>query len=78
MQRNGYGDKPGLLYVLNNCGDGWNGRFVTTQWGNTAFVPVSWWSAADMSQPFKQFANSDGLAAFYAPPRGYTVYVPLV
>ncbi len=78
MQRNGYGDKPGLVYVLNNRGDGWNGRPVTTQWKDTAFAPVSWWSAADMSQPFKQFSNSDGLAYFYAPPRGYTVYAPQV
>lgn len=78
MQRNGYTDKPGLVYVLNNRGDGWNGRSVTTQWKNTAFSPVSWWSAADMSQPFKQFTNSEGQANFYAPPRGYTVYAPQV
>ncbi|MGZ9226877.1 MAG: alpha-amylase family glycosyl hydrolase, partial [Anaerolineales bacterium] len=74
MQRTGYGENPGLVYVLNNRGDSWNGRLVTTQWTNASFQPVAWWSKADMSRPINQSTDRDGRAQFYAPPRGYAVY----
>ncbi|HEY6020660.1 MAG TPA: alpha-amylase family glycosyl hydrolase, partial [Candidatus Paceibacterota bacterium] len=74
MQRSGFGDDPGLIYVLNNRGDEWNGRLVTTHWGNASFQPVAWWSKTDMARPIDQFTDIDGRAQFYAPPRGYTVY----
>ena len=74
MQRTGYMDKPGLIYVLNNRGDNWNGRLVATQWSNATFQPVAWWSKTDMARPINQSTDRDGRAQFYAPPRGYAVY----
>jgi alpha-amylase len=76
MQRLGYGDKPGLVFALNNRGDGWGGGWVSTRWRNTPFVPVAWWSARDLSRPDDQRAEADGRAQFWAPPRGYVVYAP--
>jgi alpha-amylase len=74
MQRTGYGEDPGLIYVLNNGGDTWNGRLVTTLWSNVTFQPVAWWSKIDMARPINQSTDRDGRAQFYAPPRGYAVY----
>jgi alpha-amylase len=74
MQRTGYEDKRGLVYVLNNRGDNWNGRLVTTKWTNASFAPVAWWSRRDMARPIDQRTDRDGRAQFYAPPRGYAVY----
>jgi alpha-amylase len=74
MQRTGHGDRPGLIYVLNNRGDNWNGRMVTTKFHNASFVPVAWWSKTDLSRPINQPTDRDGRAQFYAPPRGYAVY----
>jgi alpha-amylase len=76
MQRTGYDGKPGLIYVLNNRGDRWNGAWVTTQWRSLDFTPVAWWSGSDRSRPNDQFSGSSGSAQFYAAPRGYAVYVP--
>lgn len=75
MQRLGHEGKPGLIYVLNNRGDGWRGAWVTTQWQNARFTPLAWWSKADLSRPDDQSSAADGRAQFYAPPRGYAVYV---
>jgi len=74
IQRVGFADKPGLVYVLNNRGDNWNGRLVTTHWTNASFQPVAWWSKTDMARPINQPTDRDGRAQFYAPPRGYAVY----
>ncbi len=74
MQRVGYADQPGLVYVLNNRGDNWNGRLVTTKWTNASFHPVAWWSKSDLSRPINQSTDRDGRAQFYAPPRGFAVY----
>jgi alpha-amylase len=76
MQRTGYEDKPGLIYVLNNRGDSWNGTWVSTRWQNTAFSPVAWWSKTDLNRPGEQRINGNGWGQFYAPPRGFTVYAP--
>jgi len=76
MQRRGYGSQPGLVYVLNNRGDRWNGQWVETQWCRTEFVPVAWWSKADMAQPVPQRTDAEGRSQFFAAPRGYTVYAP--
>ncbi|MBC6950829.1 DUF1939 domain-containing protein, partial [candidate division KSB1 bacterium] len=75
MQRLGHEGKPGLIYVLNNRGDGWRGAWVTTQWRNARFVPLAWWSKTDLGRPEDQSSAADGRAQFYAPPRGYAVYV---
>ena len=76
MQRSGYGEERGLIYVLNNRGDNWNGRLVTTKFANASFQPVAWWSKTDLSRPINQPTDTDGRAQFYAPPRGYAVYAP--
>lgn len=78
MQRSGYADKPGLIYVLNNRGDRWKGRWVITQWRNVEFIPVAWWSKADRNRPRPQYAHADARAQFWAPPRGYVVYAPRI
>jgi alpha-amylase len=74
MQRTGFQEDAGLVYVLNNRGDSWNGRLVTTNWRNATFQPVAWWSKTDMARPINQSTDRDGRAQFYAPPRGYAVY----
>ncbi len=76
MQRTGSGAQRGLVFALNNRGDRWNGSWVTTRWQNTHFEPIGWWSAADRSRPLQQHSELDGRAQFWAPPRGYAVYVP--
>ncbi|MFZ5904876.1 MAG: alpha-amylase family glycosyl hydrolase [Chloroflexota bacterium] len=74
MQRTGFGDQRGLVYVLNNRGDRWDGARVHTRWPNAEFFPVAWWSKTDMNQPQNQRTDSAGRGQFYAPPRGYAVY----
>ena len=74
MQRTGFEDKPGLIYVLNNYGDNWRGSLVSTKWINASFEPVAWWSKTDMARPIDQATDRDGRAHFYAAPRGYAVY----
>jgi alpha-amylase len=74
MQRTGFEDKPGLIYVLNNHGGDWRGGLVSTQWINATFEPVAWWSKSDMARPINQTTDRDGRAHFYAAPRGYAVY----
>ena len=76
MQRTGYGSNPGLIYVLNNLGDRWNGTWVNTHWQNASFVPVAWWSRSDLSRPANQSTGPDSRGQFFAAPRGFTVYAP--
>ncbi len=77
MQRTGAGSQPGLVYVLNNRGDGWNGVEVQTQWPNVQFEPVAY-GGNDNSQPEAKWTASDGSADFWAAPRGWAVYAPQV
>ncbi len=74
MQRTGYQDKPGLIYVLNNRGDDWRGEWVTTQWVSATFRPVAWWGRQDLARPIDQSTSRDGRGQFFAPARGYAVY----
>jgi alpha-amylase len=76
MQRMGSDKQPGLVFVLNNRGDSWNGAWVSTRWRDTLLTPVAWWSGIDSAPPSKQWAFPDGRAQFWAPPRGYVVYAP--
>jgi alpha-amylase len=76
MQRNGAGAQKGLIFVLNNRGDAWNGTWVRTQWKNTRFIPVAWRGRNDAGIPGEQWTQENGWGEFYAPPRGYAVYVP--
>ena len=76
MNRTGYGDQPGLVYVLNNNGDRWKGATVKTRWQGTELNPVAWWSKSDLNQPSGQRTGWDGRTQVWAPPRGYAVYAP--
>jgi alpha-amylase len=77
MQRTGLASegKPGLVFALNNRGDGWGGRRVATRWRGAEMEPVAWWSARDGSRPLAQRTDDAGWGEFWAPPRGYAVYV---
>jgi alpha-amylase len=75
MQRVGFASQPGLVFVLNNRGS-WNGTAVQTKWSNTDFAPMAWRSASDPGQPQAKRTDPDGRSDFWAPPRGYAVYVP--
>ncbi len=74
MQRNGSGSQTGLIYVLNNRGDRWDGASVETQWQNAELKPVAW-GGQDDSQPEAKHTDSNGNADFWAGPRGWAVYV---
>ncbi len=75
MQRTGASGAPGLIYVLNNLGDAWNGALVQTQWSNVQFQPVAY-GGYDNSHPDSKTTSADGQADFWAAPRGWAVYVP--
>jgi len=74
MQRTGAGSQPGLIYVLNNRGDVWNGAWVTSRFAGATLKPWAWWSASDQSQPSERVVAADGRTDVWAPPRGYCVY----
>jgi len=76
IQRNGWGSQQGLIYVLNNTG-AWSGTWVQTQWKNRSFDTGAWWSSSTTDAPQQKQTNADGWSDFWAPPRGYTVYVPV-
>lgn len=76
IQRTGGGDKPGLIYVLNNRGDDWQGQWIKTVWSDTMLKPAAWWSDIDLNQPDWKVTNHEGWVNCWAPPRGYAVYVP--
>ena len=76
MQRNGFATQPGLILVLNNRGDGWNGSSVTTEWRTKRLKPIAWWGRDDRSQPADQWTDLNGVADLWAAGRGYAVYVP--
>jgi alpha-amylase len=76
MQREGFGSQKGLIFVMNNRGDAWNGGQVRTKWNSTRFIPAAWRGRDDVSIPGEQWTRDDGWGEFYAPPRGYVVYVP--
>ena len=42
MERTGWQAATGLVFVLNNRGDGWNGTYVDTTRPNTVYRPVAW------------------------------------
>jgi alpha-amylase len=76
MQRTGAGSQKGLVFVLNNRGDAWSGATVQTAWSNTRFIPRAWWGTANPTVPQGKQTQQDGRGDFWAPPRGYVVYVP--
>ena len=74
MRRNGHGSQPGLIFVLNNRGDRWNGAWVDCRWTGATLRPWAWWSATDGSVPANQQVFADGRVQVWAPPRGFCVY----
>lgn len=76
MQRNGAGAQPGLVLVLNNRGDAWNGKSVNTLWRGRKMTAVAWWGKNDKSQPADKWTDPNGTTDLWAAPRGYAVYVP--
>jgi alpha-amylase len=75
MQRSGWGEQKGLVFVLNNRGDKWNGGYVHTRWRNTTLEPVAYREHAD-GAPQTVVTDSAGGGEFWAAPRGFSVYVP--
>ena len=75
MQRTGNSTHRGLVFVLNNTG-GWNGREVTTQWPNKQFISLAWNGKNTNTPPVHKWTDNNGMSDFWAPPRGYAVYVP--
>ncbi len=75
MQRRGSGEQTGLIFVLNNSAR-WNGRLVITQWADTRFVSMGWWGKDNKDTPEEKWTDGIGSVDFWAPPRGYVVYVP--
>ncbi len=76
MQRSGAGNLKGLIFVLNNRGDVWRGASVQTSWQNREFSAQAWWGATNPPAPQNKHTQQDGRADFWAPPRGFAVYVP--
>jgi alpha-amylase len=76
MQRNGLSNIPGLVMVINNRGDEWKGTRVQTQWVNRAMQPIAWYSGSDNNVPLIKTTDEHGWADFWAPPRGYAIYIP--
>ncbi|HEV8082265.1 MAG TPA: alpha-amylase domain-containing protein [Chitinophagaceae bacterium] len=77
MQRRGAGNQKGLIFVLNNAAR-WNGRRVNTQWASTRFIPNAWRGKDNADTPSEQRTDGSGTAEFWAPPRGYVVYIPAI
>lgn len=78
LQRRGQENQKGLIYILNKIEGNWNGRHIRTQWKNTKFKPLAWRGTNDLSVPQIVFTDADSYGDFWAPPRGYSVYVPEV
>jgi alpha-amylase len=75
MQREGCDRQRGLVLVVNNRGDGWRGGRVKSKWENT-FFKAGAWGGWDLSRPEERMSDGDGWCDFWAPPRGYAVYLP--
>ncbi|HEY4112350.1 alpha-amylase family glycosyl hydrolase [Puia sp.] len=65
----------GLLFVLNNTA-AWNGASVKTHWPDSFFQPVAWYGHDNTDIPEPKSTGDDGVSDFWAPPRGYTIYLP--
>jgi alpha-amylase len=74
-ERQGYGNRKGLVVVTNTDPRSWRGAWVQTKWPNEQLVCVAWWGR-DQNKPFDQRTDGGGWSEVYAAPRGYAVYVP--
>jgi alpha-amylase len=78
LQREGHDNQNGLVYVLNKTEGGWNGRRIQTLWKNTKFTPLAWRGKDDLNIPQTILTDDNSYGDFWAPPRGYAVYVPVM
>lgn len=76
MARTGDQSCGGLVFVLNNA-PVWSGKKVQTQWLNRRLDPIAWRGKDNTDIPEMQQTDSSGAGSFWAPPRGYVVYVPV-
>ncbi len=74
MERTGNETQSGLVFVLNNIGR-WNGSSFT-QWPLKHFEPLAWNGNNTNDAPENKSTNEHGATDFWAPPRGYAVYIP--
>ncbi|EPR42480.1 alpha amylase catalytic region [Desulfovibrio sp. X2] len=74
MQRTGSVGREGLVLALNNHGGQWRGERVFTGTAGGRWTPAAWWSAQTLDMPQDQPDSAEGMAEFWAPPRGYAVY----
>ena len=76
MQRRGLDGRGGLVVAMNNSGTAWRGDWVTTAFASRRMTPVAHGSSLDHATPHDKETDAGGRADFWAPPRGYAVYVP--
>jgi alpha-amylase len=76
MERAGWNNQPGLIFVLNTQDDRWQGAWIDTNRSNTLFKPVAWRGNANLDAPMESRSAHDARAQFWAPPRGYAIYAP--
>jgi len=76
MERLGNGSQSGLIFVLNNRNDRWQGAWIDTNHPDRVFEPVAWRGHGSLDRPLNSRSAGDGRAQFWAPPRGYAVYAP--
>jgi alpha-amylase len=77
LQREGHNFQKGLIYVLNKIEGNWNGKRIQTQWKNTKFIPFAWRGTNDLTTPQTINTDDNCYGDFWAPPRGYAIYVPV-
>jgi alpha-amylase len=76
VQRTGYKNSKGLIYILNNTAN-WNGTQIHSKWNNTKFIPLAWKGKNNIDKPEDKRTDENGIGDFWAPPGGYAVYVPV-
>lgn len=78
LQRRGFNSQKGFIYVLNKIEGSWNGKHVNTQWAKTEFTPKAWRGKNNSDIPGVILTDDNCYGDFWAPPRGYAVYIPEV
>jgi alpha-amylase len=74
MQRLGWQNQSGLVFVLNNRGF-MERRHCADEMAKYQLL-ANGMAGNDLGQPLTKCTSSDGNADFWAPPRGYDVYTP--
>lgn len=68
-RRDGGNGRPAVYIVINNHPTEWRGVWVNTDYPNQTFRDYTY-------QAMDKTAAGDGRVDFWAPPRGYAIYVP--